>query len=904
MNKNKRNREREAFIKKLLSDNKSKIPDKEILMSSANKRRGQAVINAVTERYGNEKVIYKPTENDKNIAYTDGRTIVVNIGSEYISEEETLEKKKVVEQGLYSHECGHVLFTDFDVLKKTIESWEDEKKILFECQNFPYYDKKIYKEMNDIFKDYPQLFESVVLHMQNIFEDAYIEDKVKKIYKGSITTSINYVKSKLQQELLDEVSTYDWKNYCLMVARDCMPEYIYAKYPVYSKVKKLNDANLSGFCSYTDRLGRAMSVMFLLWDDIKAELEKAIETQKILEKIQDLVGDALDNIRKNEQQNGMASKQTAPSNSMNGAKTTKKITKKTSKQGKKNSSNSNNSSDADNIDENEANSASSEGNESNSAQDENALDKGNSGDSDKNADGAGNTDSTDNSDDNEQGGNGNDNESEENKETKKGSSDDDGLDDGADDDSSASQSTTTSGKEDESDDSNESSENGDSASGESDDNESSEESDGNSDGDSDDESNDASDDDCDGDTDDVGDLESKPNSFNNSQYQQRSLFDDFEEESNEDGDIDNTDNTSDTPHIIDNGNEYDAVIGDGQIEEVSEDEYFASLDVKSDEIPDKEKTNVGEVNDGLAELRKQTLNEMMSNDNKSVTKIADEIELLEIEHTDFHKNVHATVHHITTGDREKYLNIAQREDIVKLSKNLQRKVEKELFERRKGCVKHNLYSGKNIDLKSVCNGSNKVFKQNKLPNNKPLLAASVLVDQSGSMGGDKIYKATVAAMLLEDFCRNLSIPFSITGHDVSRGVELYDYIEFGERNKNARERLVYMSSGGCNRDGYAIRYVGNKLAKRKEETKLLFVISDGLPNDNGYGTKELISDLNDMKKKYKNKGVVIVPLCIEESCLNELKNIYGSSLVDATDLKKFPIILNTMLAKELKKQLS
>lgn len=745
MSKNKRNKEREAFIKKLLSDNKSKIPDETILLSSANRRRGQIVINAITERYVNEKVIYKPTKSDENVAYTDGRTIVVNIGNKYISNEETLEKKKVVEQGLYSHECGHVLFTDFDVLKKTIESWEEKQKILFKCQNFPYYDKKIFKEMNDIFKEYPQLFESFVVYVQNIFEDAYIEDKVKKIYRGSITTSINYVKSKLQQGLLDGVGTYDWRNYCLMVARDCMPEYIYAQYPVYSKVKKLNDANLSGFCSYTERLGRAMSVMFLLWDDIKAELEKAIKTQKILEKIRDLVGDSLDNIRKNEQQNGMASKQTAPSNSMNGAK--------------------------------------------------------------------------------------------------------------------ASQSTTTSGNEN---------------AGKSEDN-----------------SNGTSDD---GDENDST-SESKPNFSSTSLYQQRSLFDDFEEKCD-------TDDVSATPHIIDNGNDYDAEIGDGQIEEVNEDEYFASLDVKSDEIPEKEKTNVGEVNDGLAELRKQTLNEMMSNDNKSVTKIADNIELSEIKHTNFHKNVHATVHHITTGDREKYLNISQKEDIVKLSKNLQRKVEKELFERRKGCVKHNLYSGKNIDLKSVCNGSNKVFMQNKLPNNKPILAASILVDQSGSMRGDKIYKATVAAMLLEDFCRNLNIPFSITGHDVGRSVNLYDYIDFGERNKNARERLVYMSSGGCNRDGYAIRYVGNKLAKRKEETKLLFVISDGLPNDDGYGTKELISDLNDMKKKYKNKGIIIVPLCIEKSCLNELKGIYDSSLVDATDLKKFPIILNSILAKELKKQLS
>ncbi len=246
----------------------------------------------------------------------------------------------------------------------------------------------------------------------------------------------------------------------------------------------------------------------------------------------------------------------------------------------------------------------------------------------------------------------------------------------------------------------------------------------------------------------------------------------------------------------------------------------------------------------------------------------------------------------------------EHENVLRISKNLQRKVKKDLFERRKGSVKHNLYSGKNIDLRAICNGSNKVFMQNKLPNNKPLLAASVLIDQSGSMCGTKIYKATVAAMMLEDFCRNLNIPCSVTGHCTSAStVNIYDYIDFGERNPNAKERLAAISCGGCNRDGYAIRYVANKLAKRSEETKLLFIVSDGLPNHSNYGTHELIADLADMNKRNRNNGIIIVPICIEKSCLKELSFIYGSSLVDATDLQKFPVKLNTILARELKKKL-
>lgn len=80
-------------------------------------------------------------------------------------------------------------------------------------------------------------------------------------------------------------------------------------------------------------------------------------------------------------------------------------------------------------------------------------------------------------------------------------------------------------------------------------------------------------------------------------------------------------------------------------------------------------------------------------------------------------------------------------------------------------------------------------------------------------------------------------------------------------------------------------------------------MSDGLPNHSNYGTHELIADLADMNKRNRNNGTIIVPICIEKSCLKELSFIYGSSLVDATDLQKFPVKLNTILARELKKKL-
>lgn len=791
----KRNKDREAVIKRILKENKDKLPAEKILLSAENIRRGQNVINAITGRYGPEKAVYAPTLQDEAVAYTDGRKIVVNLGHEMVTTEKDIKGKRRIEQGLYSHECGHVLFTDFDVRKKTLKSWEEAKKILFACNLFPYFDENIFKEMNDIFKDYPQIIESIFLFTSNVFEDAYIEDKLKKLYKGSILTSIDYAADKLRKRQLEKAD-FNWGNCCIMIARDCLPKEIYDKQPEYEKVKKLHEANMNGFCSYTDRMGRAFSVMFVLWEKIKPEIEEAIKQQKIADYISNMIGDALKNLKNQEQKDGMASSQTAPPNSFN------------SDSSSKSSSNSNQANESDDNSDDKKDLTSADGNKSDENKD--------------GSDGADNSKGADNQT-NEPGKTG---------ETEKSSKSDKGN----------KKNDSTNGKKD---------------------------------------------------------------------YQQRSLFDDlFDFDGSSDSDdngqkSNDTDNTGNVElKVIDNGKDYNAEIGNGEIRQIGEDEYFDNLNSVSDAIFDNEKTNVGDVFSDEAGLISQALNEIVSNTPDYAEKIADSVELREIRNTDFHKYVDANVYHIRCGNRDTYNDIVAKENVLRISKNLQRKVKKDLFERRKGSVKHNLYSGKNIDLRAICNGSNKVFMQNKLPNNKPLLAASVLIDQSGSMCGTKIYKATVAAMMLEDFCRNLNIPCSVTGHCTSAStVNIYDYIDFGERNPNAKERLAAISCGGCNRDGYAIRYVANKLAKRSEETKLLFIVSDGLPNHSNYGTHELIADLADMNKSNRNKGIIIVPICIEKSCLKELSFIYGSSLVDATDLQKFPVKLNTILARELKKKL-
>lgn len=93
----KRNKDREAVIKRILKENKDELPAEKILLSAENIRRGQNVINAITGRYGPEKAIYAPTNNGDDIAYTNGRKIVVNLSHDFIANEKTLNDKRMIE---------------------------------------------------------------------------------------------------------------------------------------------------------------------------------------------------------------------------------------------------------------------------------------------------------------------------------------------------------------------------------------------------------------------------------------------------------------------------------------------------------------------------------------------------------------------------------------------------------------------------------------------------------------------------------------------------------------------------------------------------------------------------------------------------------------------------------------
>ena len=192
----------------------------------------------------------------------------------------------------------------------------------------------------------------------------------------------------------------------------------------------------------------------------------------------------------------------------------------------------------------------------------------------------------------------------------------------------------------------------------------------------------------------------------------------------------------------------------------------------------------------------------------------------------------------------------------------------------------------------------KIFTKRNRPNDEISLAVGVLVDMSGSMYGERIKTAQAMTLIVYDFCRAMNIPVTIYGHDTfSDTVNLYSFAEFDSLDGNDKFRLMNITDGGGNRDGCAVRYVAEKLAKRTEESKLFIVVSDGQPAAGGYYGTAAELDLQNIRKEYVGKGITFLAAAIGED-KPAIKRCYGEqSFLDISDLKAFPLIIAKLIAK-------
>lgn len=273
-----------------------------------------------------------------------------------------------------------------------------------------------------------------------------------------------------------------------------------------------------------------------------------------------------------------------------------------------------------------------------------------------------------------------------------------------------------------------------------------------------------------------------------------------------------------------------------------------------------------------------------------------------ISYGNIHNGVNMTVHRICEVEpelRDEYDEVA--DDLLHISRQLQKSVTQKLEDSRRGGKQTSLLMGRRLDAHAIARLDGRVFCKNALPNEAPALSVGLLLDESGSMCScDRATYARATAIILYDFCRALDIPIMVYGHSTSSGcVDLYSYAEFDAIDRDDRYRLMDISSRGSNRDGAALRYVAEQLAKRTEDVKILMLVSDGQPADSGYYGTAAEEDLRGVKQEYQRKGILFVAAAIGADKDN-IERIYGDSFLDITDLNKLPVKLSGIIKRYIR----
>lgn len=271
----------------------------------------------------------------------------------------------------------------------------------------------------------------------------------------------------------------------------------------------------------------------------------------------------------------------------------------------------------------------------------------------------------------------------------------------------------------------------------------------------------------------------------------------------------------------------------------------------------------------------------------------------EIHYGNAHAGVHVTIHRIQEiSDHliRQYEEVAP--PLLRASKRLQSTILPLLKEEAEGGKQKNLLYGRRLDMRSFHHQDGSFFIRTRLPADEQRLAVGLLIDESGSMGwGDRITHARKTALVLYDFCISLGIPVTIYGHSTDcRGVALYSYAEFDSVDEKDRYRLMDMIDRSGNRDGAALRFVAEHLAKRPEKRKLLILISDGQPADDGYYGTEAEADLRGIKQEYARQNIILFAAAIGDD-KDAIQRIYQEGFLDITRLDDLPKNL-TILVKQ------
>ena len=188
-------------VKQLIQQRRGRITDQEFFTSRLLALHFEDVAAAQTKRYGASRrvrvhLIWQP--GNPELAYTDNLIITINAGNPAITAFPTRGERYQMVLGLFAHELGHCLYTDF-LTQQTYRNnlsacrWYPEKPKLARVQ-----DVKNEGEFWEYAQENPQnlaLLGRVAHELCNVLEDAAMENRVLEQFPGTLGQALDFVRA-------------------------------------------------------------------------------------------------------------------------------------------------------------------------------------------------------------------------------------------------------------------------------------------------------------------------------------------------------------------------------------------------------------------------------------------------------------------------------------------------------------------------------------------------------------------------------------------------------------------------------------------------------------------------------------------------------------------------------------
>lgn len=232
--------------------------------------------------------------------------------------------------------------------------------------------------------------------------------------------------------------------------------------------------------------------------------------------------------------------------------------------------------------------------------------------------------------------------------------------------------------------------------------------------------------------------------------------------------------------------------------------------------------------------------------------------------------------------QEAFLN-----DNRSLFKKVGREIENHLkSDMRTGSNKRK-FSGKKFRAEKLVNRDYRYFENTATKRDIPETAVGILIDQSGSMYGERIRCATYAAMGMYKTLAELEhFDVAVYGHTSSYDeVVINRYIDFGFKPKDPIKVLAGIYSDGGNIDEVAVTALGERLKSQMVDKKIMIIISDGLPHSM-IGHAE--TRLRDLVKEYVKGGFNVFVAALDSDKAKIDKIYEDVSFIDVTDPSELP----------------